>query len=202
MPVLAFKVVKEFERAIAKYAGAKYAVAVNSCSSALFLCCVYRKVKIVTIPKFTYPSVACGIINAGGHIKFSDDPWYGIYELEPYKIMDGALRFRKGMYVKGTLHCLSFSMKKLLSIGEAGMVLTDDKKAADWLRLARFDGRHEGVPLEKDNLAVLGWNMYMTPDKAARGLWVFDMVKNKQLPDMDSTKQGYPDLSKFKIYAK
>jgi dTDP-4-amino-4,6-dideoxygalactose transaminase len=104
------------------------------------------------------------------------------------------------MYKKGTLHCLSFSMKKNLSIGEAGMILTDDKKAYEWLKLARFDGRHEGVPLSEDNLTVVGWNMYMTPDRAARGLWVFDMLKNKEIPDMDSTKQGYPDLSTFPIY--
>jgi dTDP-4-amino-4,6-dideoxygalactose transaminase len=187
---------------MAKFAGSKYAVGVNSCSSALFLCCVYRKVKEVTIPKVTYVSVACAVINAGGTLKFEDKPWEGTFELKPYKITDGALRFKKGMYVKGTLHCLSFSMKKNLSIGEAGMILTDDKKAYEWLKLARFDGRHEGVPLAEDNFTVCGWNMYMTPDRAARGLWVFDMIRNRDIPDMDSTKQGYPDLSKFPIFRK
>lgn len=197
---LAFKVVKEFERAIAKYAGSKYAVGVNSCSTALFLCCLYKKVKTVTIPKYTYVSVPCSIINAGGKVKFSDEKWSGIYELKPYKIIDGALRFKKGMYVKGSLHCLSFSMKKNLSIGEAGMILTDDKKAADWFRKMRFDGRTEGVPLDKDNFTMVGWNCYMTPDRAARGLWVFDMIRSRDIPDMDSTKQHYPDLSKFKVF--
>ena len=33
----AFEVVRQFERRIAKYAGSKYAVAVDSCTNALFL---------------------------------------------------------------------------------------------------------------------------------------------------------------------
>ena len=196
----AFDVVRQFENAMASYAGSTYAVAVNSCSSALFLCCLYKKVGEVTIPKFTYPSAACAIVNAGGKIKFSEEQWSGLYEFKPYNIVDGALRLKRGMYVKGSLHCLSFSLKKNLSIGESGMILTDDKEAYEWLKLARFDGRHEGVPLAEDNLTVVGWNMYMTPEKAARGLWVFDMLKDRDIPDMDSTKQGYPDLSTFPIF--
>ena len=80
------------------------------------------------------------------------------------------------------------------------MILTDNKKAYEWLLKARFDGRTEGVPISDDNYTMLGWNMYMSPDTAARGLWLFDMVKNKNIPDMRVEEQGYPDLSKFKIY--
>lgn len=195
-----FDVVRDFEDTIADYAGARYGVSVLSCSDALFLSCLYRKVKEVTIPKFTYPSVACGIKNAGGSIRFSDENWEGLYELSPYKIIDGALRFKKGMYIPGTLHCLSFHLKKLLPIGRGGMILTDDKDARDWLIKARFDGRTEGVPLDEDTYTMLGWNMYMSPDQAARGLWLFDMIKNKELPDMKVEEQNYPDLSRFDIF--
>ena len=200
MSINAFNVVKDFERAISEYAGAKYGVAVLSCSDAIFLSCLYKKVKEVTIPKHTYPSVPCGIINAGGKVKFTNKKWKGIYELKPYNIIDGALRFKRGMYVKGSLHCLSFHLKKNLPIGRGGMILTDNKKAYEWLLKARFDGRTEGVPISDDNYTMLGWNMYMSPDTAARGLWLFDMVKNKNIPDMRVEEQGYPDLSKFKIY--
>jgi len=195
-----FDVVRQFEQTIADYSGAKYGVSVSSCSSALFLCCLYKKVKEVTIPKFTYISVACGIKNAGGTCKFVDEPWQGVYELKPYNIIDGALRFKRGMYVPGSLHCLSFHLKKNLPIGEGGMILTDDKDAVDWLKKARFDGRTEGVPGDEDIIEISGWNMYMTPDKAARGMWQFDMVKDKDIPDMDSTKQHYPDLSKMPAF--
>lgn len=194
-----YKVVGEFEKTIAKWSGSKYAVAVESCSAALFLCCIYKEVKEVKIPKRTYPGVPCSIINAGGTVKFIDKKWQGIYELAPYKIYDGALRFRKGMY-KGGLHCLSFHMKKHLPIGRGGMILTDDYKAVKWFKKMRFDGRNE-KPLEKDKFDMIGYNMYLTPDQAIRGMMLFSTINQKGKKDLDSTKQGYPDLSKYKIYA-
>ena len=123
-----FQIVSEFEKMIAEYAGSKYAVAVESCSAAIFLCCEYLKVNEVEIPRFTYPSVPCGIIHAGGRVKFRDEDWVGVYELKPYKIFDGALRFKRNMY-KGGYHCLSFHTKKHIGIGRGGMILTDSKRA-------------------------------------------------------------------------
>jgi len=193
-----YNVVHEFEQMIASWAGAKYGVAVESCSAALFLSCVYKQVEEVTIPKFTYPSVPCSIIHAGGTVQFKDLDWQGVYELEPYKIYDGALRFQPNMY-KGGLHCLSFHMKKHLPIGRGGMILTNDKKAYNWLKRARFDGRHE-IPLQDDNFDMLGWNMYMTPDQAVRGIQLFSTIDQKGLEDLHANLQGYPDLSTYEIY--
>lgn len=194
----AYKVVKDFEETIARWAGSKYAVAVESCTAAILLSCAYLKVDEVTIPKFTYPSVPCSIIHAGGKVKFSDTSWEGVYELLPYPIIDGALRFKKGMY-QGGLHCLSFHSKKLLPIGRGGMILTDDYEAYKWLKKARFDGRDE-VALGEDNIQMIGWNAYMMPEQAARGLQLFDLIKNEHLDDLDADKQNYPDLSKVKAY--
>jgi dTDP-4-amino-4,6-dideoxygalactose transaminase len=193
-----YRVVQDFEQRIADFAGAKHAVAVESCTAALFLSCVYKKVQEVSIPKHTYPGVPCSIIHAGGRVKWTDDEWDGIYELAPYGIVDGALRFRRGMY-EGGLHCLSFHIKKLLPIGRGGMILTDDHEAASWFRKARFDGR-DPVPLAQDNFTMLGWNAYMTPDQAARGIQLFELTKDKALPDLRVEDQGYPDLSQYAIY--
>lgn len=198
----AYDVVRQFEEAIAKYAGSKYAVAVESGTAAIFLSLLYRRVRgeVITIPRFTYPSVACSILNAGAKaVEFSDRDWSGVYELEPVGIIDGALRFSRGMY-KGGLHCLSFHSKKLLPIGRGGMVLTDDEKAVEFLKMARFDGRKEGVPLNEDPLEMIGWNMYMTPEQAARGLVLFDHIKDKEIQDLDSHAQNYPDLKKSLVY--
>lgn len=194
-----YKVVAEFERVIADYAGAKYAVAAESCSAALFLSCLYMQVKEVTIPARTYPSVPCAIIHAGGKVRFSDEPWSGIYELASYGIWDGALRFQRGMYAGG-LHCLSFHAKKLLPIGRGGMILTDSQEAHDWLKLARFDGREECDLSSQKEFKVLGWNAYLQPEEAARGLLLFASAKHKELPDLRVEDQGYPDLSKSGIY--
>ena len=193
-----FSVVREFEEMIAEYAGSKYAVAVESCSAALFLSCLCLGVCTVTIPCFTYPSVPCAIINAGGAVRFRRYRWKGIYELEPCTIYDSALRFKKRMY-EGGLHCLSFHIKKQLPIGRGGMILTNDKLYYDWLKRKRFDGRRE-LPLEEDDYDMIGWNFYMEPAQAARGIQLFNVIKDKNLPDLDSTKQGYPDLSKYPVY--
>jgi dTDP-4-amino-4,6-dideoxygalactose transaminase len=195
-----YQCVDEFEKQIAEWAGSKYAVAVESGTAAIFLCCVYRNVKgkDVEIPKFTYPSVPCSIIHAGGKVKFSDEEWEGLYELKPFEIYDGALRFQAGMY-KGGFHCLSFHTKKLLPIGRGGMILTDSLYAYEWFKRARFDGRRE-VPLQEDTFDMLGWNMYMTPEQALRGIQLFSTIEQKGLADLDSKEQGYPDLSKCKIY--
>lgn len=195
----AFEVVRQFERRIAEYAGSKYAVAVDSCTNALFLSCMYLNVKghEITLPKRTYVSVPQSVIHAGGKVKFKDINWKGTYKLSPFPIVDGAKRFTKGMYEKDTLHCLSFHMKKILDIGRGGAILTDDEEAVEWLKQARFDGRHE-VPLHHDEFKILGWNMYMTPEQAGRGLWKM-MGLPKHNKDQKETP-SYPDLSKYTIF--
>jgi dTDP-4-amino-4,6-dideoxygalactose transaminase len=195
-----FDTVRNFEKALAEYAGSKYAVAVDSCTSALLLACAYLKVEEVVIPKRTYPSVPCSIIHAGGWVKFEDLEWSGIYQLKPYPIYDGAKRFRRNMYVPGSLHCLSFHAKKLLPIGRGGAILTDDPEAVEWFKVASFDGRHPGVPLAEDKFDMIGWNVYMGPEQAARGHLMLSMTKDEN--EDQEENPPYPDLSQFEIFHK
>lgn len=205
-----YQPVIDLEMRLAEWCGSKYCVSTDSGTSALFLSLQYRKhqlgaIEEVTIPNRTYVSVPCSIIHSGGKVKFSDEEWQGEYELSPYNIWDSALRFHKGMYgdkgKSGGLQCLSGHIKKRLNIGRAGFILTDDLDALIWLRRARFDGR-DAVPLLSDNFYMLGWNCYLTPEQAARGIQLFELIRNKELPDLPVEKQGYPDLSKYKIYTK
>ena len=97
--------------------------------------------------------------------------------------------------MKRHFFCLSFHGKKVLPIGRGGMILTDSKEARDWFKLARFDGRHE-QSLSGDTLAMAGWNMFMTPEQAARGLELLQW-----LPDVNIDKRDqYQDLSRYKFY--
>ena len=194
-----YEIVREFEETIAEWAGAPYAVAVESCTAALFLSCRYLKVREVWLPKHTYPGVPNAVLHAGGRVHFHNHSWDGIYQLQPYDIWDGALRFRPGMYAGG-FHCLSFHIKKHLPIGRGGMVLTFSRVAVDWLKRARFDGRGE-VPLLEDNFTMRGWNMYMTPEQAARGLQLFSLIRNNPPEDLSVEAQGYPDLSRFPVFS-
>ncbi len=195
-----YKVVRDFEEAIAEFTGSSFAVSVESGSAAIFLSCLYCKVKDIPeiiIPKLTYPSVPASIINAGGRVAFRDIEWQhqGYYQLVFTNIIDSAKKLSRKMYTSNRLVCLSFHAHKPLGIGRGGMILTDDEKAVEWLKRARFDGRHE-QPLHNDKLAMVGWNMYMTPEQAARGLDVLQWLPDKTiaLPD------PYQDLSKYKFY--
>jgi dTDP-4-amino-4,6-dideoxygalactose transaminase len=192
-----YDTVRNFESVIAEYAGSQYAVAVDTCTDALFLCCKYLNVQEVTIPCHTYVSVPCAIIHAGGKVKFSKETWQGIYSLKPYPIIDAACRLYRNMYHQDTFWCISFQYRKHIPIGRGGMILTNSKGAYEWFKLARFSGRHE-VPLIEDTPAMIGWHCYMEPERAAKGLTFMLNIQDKY-PDLCFT---YPDLSTFNLYEK
>ncbi len=194
-----YKIVQMFEEEVANYAGSKYAVSVDSCTNALFLCCKYLEVKEVIIPKKTYLSVPMSIIHAGGTPVFTDIEWKGIYQLEPYPIYDAAKRFTSDMYLEDSFMCLSFHIKKHLKISKGGMILTDSKEAVKWFKKARYEGRSEKM-YHEDDINMLGWNMYMTPQQAAHGLALMQNMRRDNL-DLDENN-GYRDLTEFKVFKK
>jgi len=194
-----YNIVRMFENEVAAYCGSPYAVSVDSCTDALFLCCKYLGVKEVIVPKKTYLSVPMSVIHAGGTVQFKDINWSGIYKLEPYPIYDAAKRFTSDMYLKGSLMCLSFHIKKILGISKGGMILTDDYEAVQWLKSARYEGRNE-VSYKRDDIKMLGWNMYMTPQIAAQGLALMQNIPkyNKDLEEGDG--EGYRDLTELTVF--
>jgi len=194
-----YHIVRLFEECIAEYTGALYAVSVDNCTNALFLCCKYLNVGEVEIPKRTYLSVPMSIIHAGGTVVFRDIEWSGIYRLNPYNIYDAAKRFTSGMYIAGTFMCLSFHIKKHLKLGKGGMILTDNKEAVEWFKMARYEGRSEKL-YHDDDITMLGWNMYMTPQLAAHGLAIMQNMPrfNEDLGEPN----GYRDLTEFTIFKK
>ena len=201
----AWEVVDIFEKKMAAYAGSKYAVSVDSCTDALYLCMKYLNVKdTITLPSRTWISVPCSVIQAGCKVKFEDYKWSGSYQLKPYPIWDGAVRMRKNMYIPDSYYCLSFHIRKHIPIGKGGMILTNDKKAYDWFRTVRYEGRtmsEDGINYvlyKEDNIKLQGWNMYMTPEQAARGLELLE--KTPDYNDDQESSGTCKDLSKLNIY--
>lgn len=222
------KITADFEAALCKYTGAPYAVALDNASNALFLALTYefshfKKVygdnPAIVIPSFTYPSVPCEIIHAGGKIIFSSvskcigtkfentNSKYikGAYRLYPTPIWDSALRFTHNMYIEASHMCLSFTGPyKHLKLGKGGAILTDDEKAYKWFKKARFSSRDEcSYHVDDfDNEPVIGWNFYMMPEIAARGLLLMGQFYNQDGTPKhnEDLSLPYPDLSKFKIY--
>jgi dTDP-4-amino-4,6-dideoxygalactose transaminase len=205
------RITEEFENVIRHYTGAKYCVALDNGSSALFLSLKYYGIegKVVEVPKHTYPSVPCEIIHAGGKVKFVDregQPFLkGAYFLTNTMVVDSALRFSADMYIPNTYMCLSFTgPHKHLKLGKGGAILTDDFEAYRWFKKARFSGRDE-CSYHEDNFdmkpSVCGWNFYMMPEIAARGLLLMAQFYNgdEKLTNPDKIL-SYPDLSKFKLW--
>lgn len=201
-----YKIVTLFEEEIAAYTGAPYAVSIDSCTNALFLCLMYQKqkgtkIKSITIPSKTYLSVPQSIIHAGFTPIFdkNENDWSGMYPLKPFHIYDAAKRLTSKMYIPNTFMCLSFHIKKLLSIGKGGIILTDNEDAVKWFKMARYEGRSEKL-YHEDDIKMLGWNMYMTPQQAAHGLALMQNYPSK-VTDLDE-HNGYKDLTEFTIFKK
>lgn len=204
-----FDVVRDFEKELCLYTGAKYAVTTTSCTMALLLACKWNldrlkrmtgvplSVLVMTIPKKTYVSVPMSIIHAGGKVRFDKRKWLGMYQLKPYPIWDSARLITSGMYKKGQYQCLSFHWSKQLGIQQGGVILHDDPIADKWFRKMRFDGRTEGVKPKEDNFDVIGYHAYMSPEVAAEGLMRLSLLPkhNKPLPNDD-----YPSLDKYDIF--
>jgi dTDP-4-amino-4,6-dideoxygalactose transaminase len=213
-----YDITNEFERALGEYTGAPYVVTLDNMSNALFLALYYEKnIKKsiisdhIIIPNRTYPSVPCEIIHAGLKVKFTKNygcldtkkgTLTGAYELGNSNVYDSALRFTADMYLKRTHMCISFTGPyKHFKLSKGGAILTDNLAAYHWFKRARYSGRRE-CSYHDDNLDMLGWNFYMMPELAARGLLLMNQFYNldgskKQNEDLTLP---YPDLSKFPIY--
>jgi dTDP-4-amino-4,6-dideoxygalactose transaminase len=203
----AYKITEEFEKLLCDYTGAPYAVTVDNQSNALFLSLYYENIKgqEITIPSRTYPSVPCEIIHAGGKVNFEQTEGTtlkGAYQLAPTKVWDSALRFTADMYIPNTHMCISFTGPyKHLKLSKGGAILTDDYEAYLWFKRARYSGRNE-CSYHEDNFDMLGWNFYMMPEIATRGVLMMSQFyyyngAKKSNPDLELP---YPDLSKYPIY--
>ena len=188
-------IVDLFENKLAKYSNSKFAVLTDSCSNALFLSMKLREVSgSIKIPAQTYVSLPMQIHHAGATPVFEDREWSGLYQLGDTGIWDSAARFTRDMFVGGrALQCLSFQIKKRLPIGRGGAILTDDPVEYEKLKYMSYDGRDLTLPYASDkHVKALGWHCYMTPEDAARGILLMDMLPETNPDTM--THNHYPDL--------
>ena len=209
-----YKITEDFEKALSDYTGAPYVITVDNMSNALFLALYYEKnvKKSITddkvgIPCRTYPSVPCEIIHAGLKVDFEPvegKTIKGMYQLKGSNVWDSALSFTADMYRPNQHICVSFTGPyKHFKLSKGGAILTDSLEAYHWFKRARYSGRRE-CSYHDDYLDMIGWNFYMMPELAARGLLLMNQFYN-----IDGTKKHnedlelpYPDLSKYEIYKK
>lgn len=189
-----------FENKLALYAGSTYALCLDSCSNAIFLCLKYLNIKneVIKIPKNTYASVPMQIIHSGNKIKFETLEWQGEYSIGDTPIIDAATRFRKGMYVENSYYCVSFHHRKTLKLGKGGVILHNDPLFNSWARPMIYDGRHREIPYTSDNLQCIGYHMYMTPEEAATGILLLEKLEDFNFDTGSS--DTYKDLSLQEIF--
>jgi dTDP-4-amino-4,6-dideoxygalactose transaminase len=207
-----YDITNEFEKRLAEYTGAPYVVTLDNQSNGLFLALYYEKnvkksikTDTITIPNRTYPSVPCEIIHAGLKVKFRQvegKTIKGAYQLEGSNVWDSALSFTTDMYKSGTHMCISFTGPyKHFKLSKGGAILTDSYEAYLWFKRARYSGRRE-CSYHDDNLDMIGWNFYMMPELATRGLLLMNQFYNGEGKPKhnEDLELPYPDLSQFKIY--
>ncbi len=129
--------------------------------------------------------------------EFKDEDWKDYYYLTN-NIIDAAVLWKKDSYIPGTFMNISFQFRKHLSLGRGGMILCDDKEAAIKLKKMSYDGRHPDIPWREQNIEMVGYHYYMTPETAELGL--SKLTKAIETEPVQWTINDWPDVSKMKVF--
>jgi dTDP-4-amino-4,6-dideoxygalactose transaminase len=200
LKVIDFSAIEEFEKKIAEFFGAPYAIAVDSCTHGIELCLRLTQTKSINVPNRTYVSVPMLSYKLGIDLTWRNESWEDYYTLnyDDKRIIDAAVLWRKDSYIPNTFMSLSFQYQKHLSLGRGGMILCDNKIDAERLKKMSYDGRLPGIPWRDQNIDTIGYHYYMTPETAQLGL--------TKLPEAikDQPKKwryhDWPDLTKMSVF--
>lgn len=191
--------VAEFEKLIANFYGAPYAVATDCCTHAIELCLRIENIEYpVNCPNRTYISVPMTFMKLGLEWQFDDYDWEDYYFIGCTDIIDAAVYWKQNGYIPETKMCLSFQHKKHLSLGRGGMILLDNYDEYVKLKKMSYDGRLPDVPWAEQDIDSMGYHYYMTPETAQRGIYRFcsaEVTKPRSWSSND-----YPDLRQMKVF--
>jgi len=192
-----FKVIEEFEKRIAKFFGSPYAVAVDCCTHALELCLRHQNVESISVPNNTYISVPFLSKKLNIELEWRKENWEDYYYLTN-NIIDAAVLWKENSYIKETFMCVSFQYRKHLSLGRGGVILTDDKFAAEELKKMSYDGRLPHIPWREQDISTMGYHYYMTPETAQLGLAKIDEAIKTEPKKW--TVDDWPNLTEMSIF--
>ncbi len=190
----------EFEKALAEYVGCKEVIAVDSCTSAIFLSLLYDKQEAaamqdpsteVGIPSMTVPLVAAAAIEAGRRIYYTDDvDWVGsAYNLIGTPVWDSAHQLERNQFLQmfGPLDtksklCFSFYPTKSIGSADGGAIATNDVEFAKWARSISTYGRNQGTKYGNSwdyEVELIGYKRHYTNLQA--------VICHEQLKRLDNT---------------
>ena len=168
--ILHDKVREEYEHNIAEYVGAKYAVAVTSCTDGIFLALKSLANPVIcTVPSLSTTRFLNAIMYARCRYDIIDDVnWVGneytLYEDESLKIIDSAQKFEFGQFKQyNDNDVIIFSNYPTKPVGglRGGVIVSNDEDRINWIRQASFFGEKFSINSWDGKLSFVGWQMYM-----------------------------------------
>ena len=194
---MSFEKVRIFENKIADFFGAPYAVAVDSCTHGIELCLRLTLAKKIKVPSRTYLSIPFLAKKLNIDLEWSYEKWNDFYFLTD-QIADAAVLWKKNSYIKGKYMCISFQYQKHLSLGRGGIILCPNKADYSILKKMSYDGRMPEIAWRDQNIDIIGYHYYMTPETAKIGL---DKLKDAIISNPKKWNyKDWPDLTKMKIF--
>lgn len=194
---MSFEKIKIFEEKIASFFGSYHAIAVDSCTHGIELCLRYNNADKIIVPKRTYISIPFLSKKLNINLEWKDENWVDYYYLTP-DIIDAAVLWKKNSYIPDTYMCISFQYQKHLSLGRGGIILTDNTNAARDLKKMSYDGRLPFIPWRDQDIDMIGYHYYMTPETAQLGLDKLDNAIKE--PPKKWVVEDWPDLTKMKVF--
>lgn len=193
-----FEVIQDFERRVASFFGAPFAVAVDSCTHAIELALRYRGEEKISVPKRTYISIPFLASKLDIKLEWRDEDWVDYYYLTEF-IIDAAVLWKRDSYVPNSMMGISFQYQKHLSLGRGGILLLDNRNDANAIKKMSYDGRLPTKPWREQNISTVGYHYYMTPETAQLGL--------EKLPSAIATRPkewvvtDWPDLTRMEVFS-
>jgi dTDP-4-amino-4,6-dideoxygalactose transaminase len=194
---MSFKTIEDFEKKIAEFFGSPFAVAVDSCTHGVELSLRYTNAKKIYCPKHTYISIPFLSSKLGIKLEWINNSWKDYYYLTE-NVVDAAVLWEPNSYVPQTLMSVSFQYQKHLSLGRGGIILCDNLHDAEQLKKMSYDGRLPNTPWKEQNIDMVGYHYYMTPETAELGLIKLPMAKINKPRQWVIT--DWPDLTQMEIF--
>ncbi len=180
-------VVSDFEDAIADYVGAKYAVALNSATNAIFLTFLNKNSRIA-IPSIIPPVVPNALLTAGNKITFYDNiDWVGdsyvLHKFKDYKVVDSAQKLERNQFIKecddNDLMIFSFYPTKPVGSCDGGIIVSNDADKIQYFREMSLNGMSYAENNWDRKIKFVGYKMYMNSIQARIALSNFNSYKHK-----------------------
>lgn len=198
MSQIDFNTVSLFEQRIANFFGSPYAVACDSCTHGIELALRYTKATEIYCPKRTYLSIPFLADKLNIKLYWKDEYWQDFYYLTEH-VIDAAVLWRRNSYITGKYMGISFQRQKHLNLLKGGIVLVPDEESYKVIKAMSYDGRPNlNQPWRQQNIQIIGYHYYMTPETAQLGLDKLDNAIQTEPRKWDIN--DWPDLTTMDVF--